>query len=111
MSFSARFCRQHALPPEAFEATVLQRSLYPTARRLYPVLRLFPGYFAPDLNLIRHVGHLRRIEDFRSEEIDFAQDPANHRLLRGSLRLRVSTRRLQRLVRAAFDSAPALLPR
>jgi len=62
------------------------------------LLALIPDYFAPDLRLIRYVGRLRRAEDLRYEEIGFDQDRANRGLLRRTLRLRVSTRRLRRIV-------------
>jgi hypothetical protein len=98
-SFAAEYCRAHHLAPEAFERAVLRASLYPSARRLRFLLALIPGHFEPDLLFIRHVGRLRRVVDFRYEEIDFNQDRANRGFLRDTLRLRVSARRLHQLVR------------
>jgi len=106
VSFADHYCQQQAIPPAAFERTVLQRCLHPTARWLYPLLHVVPGYFTPDLAFIRHVARLHRAEDFRAEEIDFTQDPANDRFHRRHLRLRVSARRLYRLVRTTLPSPP-----
>lgn len=104
MSFAQHYCRQHGLPPEDYESAVLRASLYPAARRLRFLLALIPGHFEPDLIFIRHVGRLRRVEDFPYEEIDFNQDRANRGFLRHSLRLRASARRLHHLVRATFEA-------
>lgn len=94
------------LPSERFERALLREALYPAARRLRFLLALIPGYFEPDLIFIRHVGRLRRAEDFRYEEIDFNQDRANRGFLRDTLRLRVSTRRLHHRVRETLGPHP-----
>jgi len=97
------YCRQRGLPADDFEHTLLLETLYPAARRARFFLRLIPSYFAPDLLFISYVGRLRRLVDLRNEEIDFNQDRANRGFFRGTLRLRISTRRMRRVVHHTLD--------
>jgi hypothetical protein len=103
-TFAEAFCRRHALAPGEFEAAVLRGALYPMARVLRPLLALDRDYFAPDRDFVRGVGRLRTAADFMPEAEDFAQHPENRGLLRRRLRLRVSARRLHRLVEATLRS-------
>lgn len=93
------FCRQRGLPADGFERALLQETLYPAARRARFFLGLIPNYFEPDLQFVSYVGRLRRLVDLRNEETDFNSDRANRGFFRGTLRLRISTRRMRQVVR------------
>ena len=105
ITFSEKFCAQHQLAPERYEAAVLRLTLHTPARLLQPLLGLFPGYFSADRGFVRGVGRITRLRDFDPEALDFADDPANRGVLRQRLRLRVSTRRMRRLVHATLHDA------
>jgi hypothetical protein len=96
-----RFCRTHHIAPDRFPKAALRRSLTPQARLLYPLLRLVPGYFDADLELIRSLGRQRHLGDFPLECADFRSHPQNKGFLRHQLRLRTSTRRLHQALRQA----------
>ena len=88
--------------PEAYEAEVMKRSLYPLARVIRWLLALIPDYFLADRAFLASVGRMTRRRDFGLEEIEFVHHPANRGYLRTQLKLRVSARRLHRLVRAVL---------
>ncbi len=95
-----RYCATHRIERSAFSNAVLVAALYPHARVLLPVLSR--RRFALDLDFIDSVGRLTRIEDFRPVFLDFVEDPAGRTWLRDWLHLRVSARRLHRLLRATL---------
>jgi hypothetical protein len=99
MTFSEKFCAKHNGRPEDFEATVLRMSLKPSARLFQPILNLNPHYFAADREFVRGVGRISRIEDFGSEAHDFTEHPDGSGFFHRSLGLRISRRRLLKLVR------------
>ncbi len=102
-SFEARFCREHGLSPDRYEKTVFKRALYPHARWLYALIRLVsPDHFVADLDLVRNVAKLTRLRDFNTEVQEFVHHPANTGAARRTFNLRVSTKRLRRLVKAAL---------
>lgn len=90
------------MAPEDYEAEVLKRSLYPLARACRIFLGLIPDYFLADRAFLAAVGRMTRRRDFGLEEIEFVHHPANRGVLRRQLKLRVSARRLHRLVRAVL---------
>lgn len=98
VTFAEKFCRDHALAPEKFEAELLRRTLYPTARWLRPLLALNRRYFDADRDFVRSIGRIRRMSDFGLEAMDYVDHPENRGLLRDGLRLRVSVRRMQAIV-------------
>ncbi len=98
MTFAEKFCAQHEVHPADFEATVLKLTLRPVAGFLRPLLNLNPDYFAADRQFIRGVGRIARIEEYAGEEEDFIHDPANRHFFHRTLHLRVSRRRLRKLV-------------
>jgi len=104
-TFAEKFCAKHAQPPEKYEEIVLRHSLYPAARLLQPGLVLKANYFAADHAFIRRVGRLTRLGGFEAEVQDFLYDPNNRGFLRRELKLRVSARRLGRMVRDAFSES------
>jgi hypothetical protein len=93
-SFAERYCSAHGVGNRDFIESVLVHSLYPQARLLRPLLRLFPYYFKPDREFIASVGGLRRMRDFDREVFAYVNDPDNRGFLRRVLRLRVSAGRL-----------------
>jgi hypothetical protein len=101
-TFAEKFCARHNLPPEKYEETVLKYSLFPAAQWLRPVLLLKANYFAADREFVRGVGRLTRSSGFDSEAQDFLYHPNNRGFLRRVFKLRVSARRLSRVVRDAF---------
>jgi hypothetical protein len=104
-TFSERFCHLFQLEPKKFEATVFRMALYPQASVLGPVLRLLhPGFFEVDLELVRNVGLITDLKQFRNLAWDFSDHPANRTWLRRNLRMRLSTQRLLRLLRVALTS-------
>jgi hypothetical protein len=106
-TFGERFCARHSVAPGKYEETVLRRSLYPTARVLQPILMLKANHFAADREFIRGVGRLTRFSSFDSEAQDYLYHPNNRGFLRRVLRLRVSIRRLSRMVQEAFHESQA----
>lgn len=98
-TFSELYCSRHKISSDRFDSVVLARSLYPHARLVAPViLMLWPRHFAADLDLIRGVGQLRRMRDFSLETLDYSHHPGNQGGLRRAFKLRVSTKRLRRIV-------------
>jgi hypothetical protein len=106
-TFAEKFCAKHNLPLEKHEEIVLQRALYPAARLLRPVLGLKANYFAADHDFIRRVGRLTRLNGFEAEVQDFLYDPENRGFLRRVFKLRVSARRLRRVVRDLLSQGPS----
>ena len=98
--FAEQYCQQHNLAPERFVERVLAEALYPHAHVLYVILvRVHPDFGAADLDFISGVGRLSRLEDFWVEAEDFGHHPQNFGFLRQRLRIRVSARRLRRLMK------------
>jgi hypothetical protein len=107
VTFAEKFCAKHCLPLEKYEKIVLSRSLYPAARLLRPVLVLKANYFAADHEFVLRVGRLMRLGGFEAEVQDFLYDPNNRGFLRRVLKLRVSARRLRRVVRDLTEQGPS----
>ncbi|TAG27575.1 MAG: hypothetical protein EAZ36_06730 [Verrucomicrobia bacterium] len=104
-TFSELYCKQHGISPEFYARSILNETLYPHARLVQNLVRLFaPEYFALDLEFVNHVAALRRYRDFFPEANAFSQHPDNSGLLRTRLNLRVSSRRMRRLVRSILCS-------
>jgi len=99
-NFAVQFCQKRNLAPERFVERVLAEALYPHAHILYVILvRMHPDFGAADLDFINGVGRLWRLEDFWAEAEDFGHHPRNFGFLRRRLRIRVSARRLRRLMK------------
>ena len=103
-SFAELFCQKRNLAPDRFVEEVLAETLYPHAHILYVLfVWLRPDYGAADLDFIGGVGRLTRLQDFWLEAEDFGHHPQNFGLLRQRLRIRVSARRLRRLMKKTMD--------
>ncbi len=105
-TFLELFCEQNAIDPADFEREVVAQTLYPHARALHRLLELVPGdYFTADFAFVRAVGQLTRPGDFSWEVSDFHSHPANRRLLRRNLKVRLSITRLRYVVQRTFAKA------
>jgi hypothetical protein len=98
--FAEQYCQQHNLAPERFVERMLAQALYPHAHILYVILVWVHADFgAADLNFINGVGRLSRLQDFWVEAEEFGHHPRNFGFLRQRLLIRVSARRLRRLMK------------
>lgn len=89
------------ISPQEFRAVVLKRTLYPHARWLQGILTACDAeFFRADLDYVNDVQHLRRLRDLWDISDDFFQHPGSKRRLKRVFRLRVSTYRMIKLVRA-----------
>jgi len=105
-TLAACYCALHRLPPERFAAHCLPRVLYPHARLARPfVSAVYPDFFDADLELLRAVGALRSPRAFSACCAEYRLRLAHASLTRRHFRLRLSLRRLHRLV--AELTAPA----
>ena len=99
-SFAVLYCQKHNLASARFVEDVLAQALYPHAHLLYMILVwLHADYGMADLDFINAVGKLSRLHDFWAEADYYAHHPRNLGLLRQGLRIRVSARRLRRLMK------------
>jgi hypothetical protein len=97
-TFQDRYCRHFQVPADRFADHILRRTLYPRARLLYGVIRLFDrGHFAPDEQFVAGVGRLKERREFFGELKDFHVHPDNGRFVRHQLRLRVSANRMSKI--------------
>lgn len=102
-TFADLYCAQHGIEVEDFERTVIAQALYPHAHALHRLLLLMPGdYFQADFEFVRAVGQLTRPGDFSWEVSDFHAHPANRRVLRRKLKVRLSISRLRQIVHRTF---------
>ncbi|MBC8009432.1 MAG: hypothetical protein H7067_04975 [Burkholderiales bacterium] len=108
-TFAELYCESRGLKPQQYMEAVLKETLYPQARL---IKRLLPWYasrhFASDVEFVNSVGLLRRFRDFTFESEEFAHHPENSGFWRVTANLRVSTRRMRRLVRRTLH--PELAP-
>lgn len=96
-TFRELYCEQHRIPPDRFERELVRHSLHRHALPVYWLLGLNRDYTSPDLDFVRGVGELRNRREFRNEAAEYYYHPHNRGLLRGLLKLRVSSHRLQRI--------------
>ena len=94
-TFRELYCERHGIAYGDFERVLLWRCLHWQARPFYWLLRLNHDYHVADVEFIRGVGELRNRRDFRNEAAEFHYHPGNRGFLRTTLRLRVSSHRLQ----------------
>ena len=102
ISFAERYCERFSVNPADFEAHLLRQALYPAARALGAVVSLKNDFFIPDREFVRAAGRLTDPRKFYNEAEEFFIAPENRAFLRRHLRLRVSVRRMKRLVRSVF---------
>lgn len=99
-TFAELFCAHYQIPLERFAGALLRRGLHRRAWILLPLLPLLKSqYLVPDYEFIRDIGQLRSLRELPDAIADFRSHPANLRFARRRLYLRMSTRRVSRLVR------------
>jgi hypothetical protein len=116
-NFRELFCARYTCAPDGFETAVLWRCLnpknLPLARTLW---RVNPGYFMPDLELIRQVQETTSLDELKSELNDFYYHYPHAGWLRKHMKVRLSGQILTNLAGRLFGEnahgrQPALLPR
>ncbi len=108
-NFAELFCEKRGVSPDKFVETAFKLSLYPHARMVLPLFKLiWPDHFASDLEFVASAGQLRRFREFTFESEEYAHHPANRGFWRVTANMRVSSRRLRRLVRTTLH--PELSP-
>jgi hypothetical protein len=104
-TFAELYCEQRGLRPEAYDAAVLRETLYPHARLLAPFLKLiWSRHFSADIEFVRSVAILRRYREFFNETEEYAHHPENRGFWRMVANVRISSRRMRRLVRATLHA-------
>ncbi|MFI5356170.1 MAG: hypothetical protein ACHQ4G_02420 [Opitutales bacterium] len=107
-TFAERYCTKNAIPASEFERHLLRRVLYPHARLLAPILLvLHSEYLAADHDFIRGVERLTLYHEFFSASVDYVHHPANRGFLRRQCKIRISSDRLRRIVRATLQPEAA----
>ena len=95
-TFAELFCLKRKLPIEQYNKAMLRCCLYRRALIFKPLLTLVsPRYFDPDTELISRVGSLAELDALHNEIVAFKNHPANRRILRRFLHLRISAGRLK----------------
>ena len=106
-TFAEIYCEQNGVPLPMYHAHVFRRVLFPHARLLAGVVRtLHRLHFLADHEFVEAAGHITCIADFSLPLGRFIEHPDNRRKFRRRFLVRVSARRLLRLVRSTFADSP-----
>jgi hypothetical protein len=101
--FRQIYCSRNGINEADYAEHLLQKALPPHARafRLFSIVTFQnKNHFRSDFDFINNVGCLRHYSDYSQSVDEFHVHPWNQRtLLRGLLRLRVSTNRVRQIVR------------
>jgi hypothetical protein len=98
-NIASLYCNKYGVRPEQFVTSVFWRTLY--ARTWLFGLFIFlmaPGTFESDKDFIKQVGFVQTMQEYQEVENCFRRGFSHQSSLRSSLRLRVSTRRVRRIV-------------
>lgn len=111
-TFAEIYCEREGLPPAELNALLFRRALYPHARLVAGLVRwLSHRHFFADDEFIEDVGHLRNLQDFSLALGSYVEHPSNWGMLRRTFRIRVSARRMLKIVRTVFvRSGPVTSP-
>lgn len=110
-TFGEIYCEREGLSPGELNRTLFLRTLYPQARLFLRFVRwLAPGHFTADHEFCKEVGNLRSLEDFTLVLASYIEHPSNWGFLRRKLRIRVSARRMFRIVRTVFEPGGRVTP-
>jgi hypothetical protein len=102
-TFAEIYGERAGLPPAELNHVLFSRTLYPQARLIAGLVRwLNPRHFIADYEFCEDVGYLRSLEDFSLVLGSYIEHPANRGFLRRRLRIRVSARRMFKIVRSVF---------
>ena len=102
---AARFCADRQLTLENYEQIVFETVLHSVARHLRTFLSWKSGYFAMDREIIRQIGQATSMKEVDAVLADHIGHRENLGLLRGRLKLRISSSHLRRLA-AQYLSEP-----
>ena len=109
VTFKELYCTRHRLKPADFVPVMLERGLYPHIRPFYQFLdRIDRGYFDADKEFLSNVGELFSSRQLRDEADEYTRDRRNRRFLRRVFRLRVSSRRIQSILRREMEEVGSL---
>jgi hypothetical protein len=104
-TFAELYCEQRGLAESEFVQSVWRETLYPHARILASLIQVMkPRHFAADFEFAHDVGLIRRYRDYATEAEAFAHHPENRGIWRTVFNIRVSARRMRRLVRATLHA-------
>ena len=104
-TFAELYCEQHGISLDHYAQAVLHETLYPHTRLLFGMMKLISArHFAADIEFVADVGQIRRYRDYATEAEGYAHHPENRGFLRTVFNLRVSSRRMRRLVRATLHA-------
>ena len=102
---------RHSLPLESVEHDILRRCFYPHARALRPLVSLVVrDHFNAEHELARTIARQFRLRDAETEIEEYRGRFTGFGVLRRRLRLRLSTRRLHRLLLETFATSPQEKP-
>lgn len=98
-TYQELYCEMTKCPKKRFTRRLFWAALHRRALVLAPLIMLTnEAFFAADLELIAAVARLHKSDQLEEEIRDFREDPRNRDWARRVLKLRVSTRRLRRLL-------------
>ena len=99
-TFREAFCAKSGIKDEEFMREIFNRTTYPHVRFIkYPVEFFNAYHFAADYEYILSVGETRCSKHFMTEGFFFNIHPYNRGWMRRKLLLRVSTKKMQKLVK------------
>jgi hypothetical protein len=106
-TFQALYCARWHVPPARFRADLLSRTLYPHARPFAPAIGwLNRQHFQADFEFVDDVAYLEKVEGFQDALDCYTAHFSNRGFLRAHLRLRISARRMWRIVREILPGTP-----
>ena len=105
-TFASLYCKEHGLRPDRFVVSVFWKTIFPRAHFWgIPIFVIWSREFSADREFIAQAGQVENMEQYLELAEVFHRWPGCRSFLRGKLGLRVSSRRLQRLVVVAFADA------
>jgi len=106
LTFASLYCKKHRLRSDRFVASVFWKTILPRAHFWgIPIIVVWSREFSADREFIAQAGRVENMEQYLEVEEVFRRWPDCRSFLRGTLGLRVSSRRVRRLVTAAFADA------
>lgn len=104
-TFAEIYCEQRGVLPENYAKTVTRETLYSHARVLASLIELVrPRHFSADIEFAHGVGQIRRYRDYGTEAEGYAHHPENRGYLRALFKVRISSRKMRRLVRTTLHA-------
>jgi len=105
-TFASLYCKEHGLQADRFVASVFWKTIFPRAHFWgVPIFVIWSREFSADREFIAQAGQVENMEQYLEVEEVFHRWPGCRSFLRGKLGLRVSSRRVHRLVTVAFTDA------